>query len=64
MAHVCTMIPVARASGSRWIVEGHGVLHPLGRGDGSTDEDEAVRLRTVRSAIDVLSRAPEGVSGS
>lgn len=54
MAQICTMTPVAEMVGSHRIVQGSGIVHPLGLASSTPDEEKQLRQRILARAIDAL----------
>ena len=54
MAQICTMTPVAEMVGSHRIVQGSGIVHPLGLASSSPDEERQLRERILARAVDAL----------
>ena len=54
VAHICTMTPVAEMVGSHRIVQGNGIVHPVGSADASPDEERRLRRRLVERALTAL----------
>lgn len=50
------MVPVAQMVGSNRIVEGKGIVYPLGDANLAPDEEKALRERILRQALDALQR--------
>ena len=58
MAQICTMTPVAEMVGSHRIVQGSGIVHPLGLASSSPEEERRCasaswRARWTRCKTDV-----------
>jgi glycine reductase complex component B subunit gamma len=49
------MTPVAEMVGSHRIVQGNGIVHPLGSAESSPQEEHRVRRRIMERALDALS---------
>ena len=58
------MVPVAKMVGSNRVVQGHGIVHPLGNPDLPPEEEKQLRERILRQALEVLGKeageAPKG----
>lgn len=54
MAQICTMTPVAEMVGSHRIVQGNGIVHPLGSAESSPEEEHRLRRRILEKALDAL----------
>ena len=54
MAQVTSIVPVARMVGSNRVVEGAGIVHPLGNPDLPPEEEKHLRDRIVRQAFEAL----------
>ena len=58
------MVPVAKMVGSNRVVQGHGIVHPLGNPDLPPDEEKQLRERILRQALEMLGKeageAPQG----
>jgi glycine reductase len=48
------MTPVAEMVGSHRIVQGSGIVHPLGLASSSPDEERSLRERILARAVDAL----------
>lgn len=48
------MTPVARMVGTHRIVQGNGIVHPLGAADASPEEEHRLRRRLLERALDAL----------
>ncbi len=48
------MTPVAEMVGSHRIVQGNGIVHPLGSADASAEDEMAIRRRIFERALDAL----------
>ena len=48
------MTPVAEMVGSHRIVQGSGIVHPLGLASSSPEEERALRERILARALDAL----------
>ena len=55
------MIPVAKAVGSNRIIRGQGIVHPVGNSALPFAEEQELRRRLVKQALDAL--ASEAGSG-
>jgi betaine reductase len=53
------MTPVAEMVGSHRIVQGNGIVHPLGSAESSPEEERRIRRRIMERALDALSTAVE-----
>jgi glycine reductase complex component B subunit gamma len=49
------MTPVAEMVGSHRIVQGGGIVHPLGSAESSPDEEHRLRRQIMERALDALS---------
>ena len=54
MAQICTMTPVAEMVGSHRIVQGSGIVHPLGLASASKEDEQQLRSRILARAVDAL----------
>jgi glycine reductase len=54
VAQICTMTPVAEMVGSHRIVQGSGIVHPLGLASSTPDEERQLRERILARAVDAL----------
>ena len=54
MAQICTMTPVAEMVGSHRIVQGNGIVHPLGSAESSPEEERRLRRRIFEKALEAL----------
>ena len=54
MAQICTMTPVAEMVGSHRIVQGSGIVHPLGLASSTAEEERQLRQRILARAMDAL----------
>ena len=54
MAQICTMTPVAEMVGSHRIVQGSGIVHPMGLASSTPDEERQLRERILARAVDAL----------
>ena len=53
------MVPIAKMVGSNRIVQGTGIVHPLGAADLPPEEEKELRRKTVLQALEALkSEAP------
>jgi betaine reductase len=48
------MTPVAEMVGSHRIVQGNGIVHPLGSAEASPGEEKKLRRRILERALDAL----------
>lgn len=49
------MTPVAEMVGSHRIVQGNGIVHPLGSAESTPEEEHRLRRRIMERALDALS---------
>ena len=56
------MVPVAKMVGSNRVVQGHGIVHPLGNPDLPPEEEKQLRERILRQALDVLGKEVGGAA--
>ena len=56
MAQVTSVVPVAKMVGSNRVIQGNGIVHPLGAPDLPPAEEKALRERIVRQAFEALQR--------
>ncbi len=54
MAQICTMTPVAEMVGSHRIVQGSGIVHPLGLASSSPEDERRLRERILARAVEAL----------
>jgi len=54
VAQICTMTPVAEMVGSHRIVQGSGIVHPLGLASSSPGEEQQLRQRILSRAVEAL----------
>jgi glycine reductase len=54
VAQICTMTPVAEMVGSHRIVQGSGIVHPLGLASSSAEEEQRLRQRILARAVEAL----------
>ena len=54
MAQVCTMTSVAEMVGSHRIVQGNGIVHPVGSAEVSPEEERRIRREIVERALEAL----------
>ena len=54
MAQICTMTPVAEMVGSHRIVQGSGIVHPLGLASSTPEEERQLRRRLLARAVQAL----------
>jgi len=57
VAQICTMTPVAEMVGSHRIVQGNGIVHPLGSAESTPEEERKLRRRIMERALDALTTA-------
>lgn len=53
------MTPVAEMVGSHRIVQGNGIVHPLGSAESSPEEEHRLRRRIMERALDALATPVE-----
>ncbi len=56
MAQITAVVPVAQMVGANRIVEGNGIVYPLGDANLEPAEEKALRERILRQALDALQR--------
>jgi glycine reductase len=56
VAQVTSVVPVAKMVGSNRVVQGHGIVHPLGNPDLPPEEEKQLRERILRQALEVLAK--------
>ena len=54
VAQICTMTPVAEMVGSHRIVQGNGIVHPLGSAESTPEEERRLRRRIFEKALEAL----------
>ena len=59
MAQVTAVTPVAKMVGANRVVQGRGIVHPLGDASLSAAEEKELRQDLVRRALETLSSEPE-----
>lgn len=57
---ITSLIPTAKMTGANRIVQGVGILHPLGNPRVSREEEKALRRRILRAALELLTEKIEG----
>jgi glycine/betaine/sarcosine/D-proline reductase family selenoprotein B len=59
VCQVTSVVPIAKMVGSNRIVQGTGIVHPLGAAELPPDEEKELRRKTVLQALEALkSEAP------
>lgn len=53
------MTPVAEMVGSHRIVQGNGIVHPLGSAESSPEDEHRLRRRIMEKALDALTTPVE-----
>jgi len=54
VVQISTMTPVAQMVGSHRIVQGHGIVHPLGSAEASPEEERSIRRHILERAIEAF----------
>jgi betaine reductase len=54
VVQICTMTPVAEMVGSHRIVQGSGIVHPLGLASASPEDEVRLRRRILDRALTAL----------
>ena len=54
MVQISTMTPIAAMVGSHRIVQGNGIVHPLGSAESSPEEEKRLRKRILERALEAL----------
>jgi len=60
VAQVTSVVPIARMVGSNRVIQGHGIVHPLGNPDLPPAEEKQLRERILRQAFDALQKEAGG----
>lgn len=56
VVQVCAMTPVAKMVGSSRILPSGGIVHPLGNGEATPDEEHDLRRRILETALTKLTQ--------
>lgn len=56
MAQVTSVVPVAKMVGANRVVQGNGIVHPLGQPDLPPEEEKKLRERILRQALEALQK--------
>ena len=59
MVQISTMTPIAAMVGSHRIVQGNGIVHPVGSAESSPEEEKRLRRRILERALEALSTPVE-----
>ena len=54
MVQISTMTPIAAMVGSHRIVQGNGIVHPVGSAESSPEEEKRLRRRILERALEAL----------
>jgi glycine reductase len=57
---VTSVVPVAKMVGANRVVQGHGIVHPLGNPELPPDEEKQLRERILRQAFEALQKEADG----
>jgi betaine reductase len=53
---VTSVVPVAKMVGANRVVQGNGIVHPLGQPDLPPEEEKKLRERILRQALEALQK--------
>ncbi|MBF8266702.1 MAG: selenoprotein glycine/betaine/sarcosine/D-proline reductase family [Dehalococcoidia bacterium] len=56
VVQITAVTPVARMVGSNRVIQGHGIVHPLGDADLPPEEEKELRRQLVQQALEALKR--------
>jgi glycine reductase len=51
---ICTMTPIAEMVGSNRVVQGNGIVHPVGETGASVEQERQLRRRIIERALEAL----------
>lgn len=65
MAQITSVVPVAKMVGANRVIQGHGIVHPLGNPELAPAEEKRLREQILRQALESLQKeaggeAPQG----
>jgi len=59
VVQITSVMPVAKMVGSNRVIQGNGIVSPVGAPDLPPEEERKLRERILRQALEALQREPE-----